>query len=44
MLMIVELLYISIGIGIGLTASFFNSLIKEHDNDGLNGADLWIDN
>jgi hypothetical protein len=43
MLMIFELLYISIGIGIGITASLFNSLIKDMEEDNIAGEDLWND-
>jgi len=43
MLMILELLYITIGIGIGITASFINSLNKEMDHGNISGEDLWDD-
>jgi hypothetical protein len=39
--MIFELLYITIGIGIGITASFINSLNKEIEEGNIVGEDLW---
>jgi hypothetical protein len=39
--MIFEILYISIGIGIGISASFVNNLIKEMEESNIVGEDLW---
>jgi hypothetical protein len=41
--MIFELLYISIGIGIAISASFLNSAIKDTQDYNMSVEDLWSD-
>jgi hypothetical protein len=41
--MIFELLYISIGIGIAISASFLNNAIKDTQDYNTSVEDLWLD-